>query len=261
MTMFEFLMALASVVIAIALTEIFAGWRRLLRTHIVPRLDWLHLAWTLVIVLYAIQYWVGIWPYREIQFTYIYQVWFLIFPTLFIVLVSYAITPDIDPDTNLDLRDYYLSRRTPIFIGLAAFIATAQHRGGMKLFFSLSLLFAISCTHAAETPDLTGTTEKGLTVEIYSELSPLRINQIHSWHVRILDGGRKTLAVEKLQLIGGMPEHDHGLPTQPQITATLDNGDYLLEGVRFHMQGLWLLEIDLQHDGSEDSASIEFVLQ
>jgi len=119
-------MALASVVIAIALTEIFAGWGRLLRTHIVPHIDWLHLAWTLVIVLYAIQYWVGIWPYREIQFTLIYQVWFLIFPTLFIVLVSYAITPDIDPDMRLDLRDYYLSRRTPIFIGLGAFLATAQ---------------------------------------------------------------------------------------------------------------------------------------
>ncbi|PCI81388.1 MAG: hypothetical protein COB20_01715 [SAR86 cluster bacterium] len=126
MTLFEFLMALASVVIAIALTEIFAGWGRLLRTHIVPRIDWLHLGWTLVIVLYAIQYWVGIWPYREIQFTLIYQVWFLIFPTLFIVLVSYAITPDIDPDRNLDLRDYYLSRRAPVFIGLAAFLATAQ---------------------------------------------------------------------------------------------------------------------------------------
>lgn len=119
-------MALASVVIAIALTEIFAGWGRLLRTHIVPHIDWLHLSWTLVIVLYAIQYWVGIWPYREIEFIYIYQVWFLIFPTLFIVLVSYAITPDIDPDTNLDLRDYYMSRRAPIFIGLAAFLATAQ---------------------------------------------------------------------------------------------------------------------------------------
>lgn len=126
MTLFEFLMALASVVIAIALTEIFAGWGRLLRTHIVPHIDWLHLSWSLVIVLYAIQYWVGIWPYREVEFTLIYQVWFLIFPTLFIVLVSYAITPDIDPDTNLDLRDYYLSRRAPIFIGLAAFLATAQ---------------------------------------------------------------------------------------------------------------------------------------
>ena len=126
MTLFEFLMALASVVIAIALTEIFAGWGRLLRTHIVPHIDWLHLGWTLVIVLYAIQYWVGIWPYREVQFVVIYQVWFLIFPTLFIVLVSYAITPDVDPDTNLDLRDYYMSRRTPIFIGFAAFLATAQ---------------------------------------------------------------------------------------------------------------------------------------
>lgn len=126
MTLFEFLMALASVVIAMALTEIFAGWGRLLRTHIVPHIDWLHLGWTLVIVLYAIQYWVGIWPYREIEFTLIYQVWFLIFPTLFIVLVSYAITPDVDPDTSLDLRDYYMSRRTPVFIGLAAFIATAQ---------------------------------------------------------------------------------------------------------------------------------------
>ncbi len=126
MTLFEFLMALASVVIAIALTEIFAGWGRLLRSHIVPRIDWLHLGWSLVIVLYAIQYWVGIWPYRDVHFTVIYQVWFLIFPTLFIVLVSYAITPDVDPDTNLDLRDYYMSRRGPIFIGLAAFLLTAQ---------------------------------------------------------------------------------------------------------------------------------------
>ena len=126
MTLFEFLMALASVVIAIALTEIFAGWGRLLRTHIVPHIDWLHLGWSLVIVLYAIQYWVGIWPYREIEFTFIYQVWFLIFPTLFIVLVSYAITPDIDPETSLDLRDYYMSRRAPVFIGFAAFLATSQ---------------------------------------------------------------------------------------------------------------------------------------
>lgn len=126
MTLFEFLMALASVVIAIALTEIFAGWGRLLRTHVTPHIDWLHLGWSLVIVLYAIQYWVGIWPYREIEFTLIYQVWFLIFPTLFIVLVSYAITPDTSPEKSLDLRDYYMSRRAPVFIGLAAFLATAQ---------------------------------------------------------------------------------------------------------------------------------------
>jgi hypothetical protein len=126
MTLFEFLMAIASVVIAIALTEIFAGWGRLLRTHIVPRIDWLHLCWTVVVVLYSIQYWVGIWPYREIEFTTIFQVWFLIFPTLFIVLVSYAITPDIKPDDKQDLREYYMARRGPIFLGLTAFVIMAQ---------------------------------------------------------------------------------------------------------------------------------------
>ena len=126
MTLFEFLMAIASVVIAIALTEIFAGWGRLLRTHIVPKIDWLHLCWTVVVVLYSIQYWVGIWPYRDIGFTTIFQVWFLIFPTLFIVLVSYAITPDIKPDDDQDLREYYMARRGPIFLGLTAFVTMAQ---------------------------------------------------------------------------------------------------------------------------------------
>lgn len=126
MTLFEFLMAIASVVIAIALTEIFAGWGRLLRTHIAPRVDWLHLSWTLVVVLYSIQYWVGIWPYRDIPFDRIYEVWFLIFPTFFIVLVSYAITPEVEPDETLDLHDYYMTRRGPIFFGMAAFLGMAQ---------------------------------------------------------------------------------------------------------------------------------------
>jgi len=122
-------MAIASVVVAIALTEIFGGWGNLLRLKIISRLDWLHLGWTLVVVLYAIQYWVGIWPYRSVEFTDIYQVWFLIFPTLAIVLVAFAITPDADPDVTADaelnLREYYLSRRGPIFYGMSAFIAMA----------------------------------------------------------------------------------------------------------------------------------------
>ena len=129
MTLFEFLMAIASVVVAIALTEIFGGWGNLLRLKIISRLDWLHLGWTLVVVLYAIQYWVGIWPYRSVEFTDIYQVWFLIFPTLAIVLVSFAITPDADPDvtadSELNLREYYMSRRGPIFYGMSVFIAMA----------------------------------------------------------------------------------------------------------------------------------------
>lgn len=126
MTLFEFLMAIASVVIAIALTEMFGGWGNLLRTHVRPKVDWLHLGWTILITLYAIQYWVGIWPYRDIEFHSVYQVWFLIFPTLFIVLVAFAITPVVGSDESPDLREYYMSRRGPIFIGMAIFATMAQ---------------------------------------------------------------------------------------------------------------------------------------
>lgn len=133
----------------------------------------------------------------------------------------------------------------------------------MKLLISLLIFFATVSVYGSEaaTPDLTGDTNNGLRIEIYSELSPLRINQIHSWHVRILDSDGGSVDVEQLQISGGMPEHDHGLPTQPQITTRLDNGDYLLEGVRFHMQGFWQLEIELLRDGDPDTATIDFILQ
>lgn len=132
----------------------------------------------------------------------------------------------------------------------------------MKLLLALSLLLTITNVNAAENlPDLTGTSAKGLQIEIYSELTPLQINQIHSWHVRLLDSEGNALLVDDLEINGGMPEHDHGLPTQPQVTSLLENGDYLLEGVRFHMQGLWQLLIEFQHNDSPDTAIIDFNLQ
>ena len=133
----------------------------------------------------------------------------------------------------------------------------------MKILFALSLLLALGSASAAEVllPDLSGVTDKGFTIEIYSELSPLSINTMHSWHIRVLDRDDQILELEELNVFGGMPEHDHGLPTQPQVTRRLDNGDYLLEGVRFHMQGHWELQIEFQYAGVDDTAIIDFNLQ
>ena len=133
----------------------------------------------------------------------------------------------------------------------------------MKILIALSLLLSLCFANAANVrlPDLSGVTDKGLKIEIYSELSPLSINQIHSWHLRVLDRNNEILELEELNIFGGMPEHDHGLPTQPKVTTRLDNGDYLLEGVRFHMQGHWQLQVELQLNGVEDTAIIDFDLQ
>tara|TARA_B110000240_G_scaffold20809_1_gene21138 strand:- start:182 stop:580 length:399 start_codon:yes stop_codon:yes gene_type:complete len=132
----------------------------------------------------------------------------------------------------------------------------------MKILFALSLLVNFFPANAADVrlPDLSGVTDKGVKIEIYSELSPLSINTIHSWHIRVLDRDDEILELEELNVFGGMPEHDHGLPTQPEVTMRLDNGDYLLEGVRFHMQGHWELQIEFQYAGVDDTAIIDFEL-
>jgi|TARA_B110000459_G_scaffold74248_1_gene83507 hypothetical protein len=132
----------------------------------------------------------------------------------------------------------------------------------MKILFAISLLLTLFSASAADVnlPDLNGVTDKGFKIEIYSELSPLSINTIHSWHIRVLDRDDEILELEELNVFGGMPEHDHGLPTQPEVTMRLDNGDYLLEGVRFHMQGHWELQIEFQYAGVDDTAIIDFEL-
>jgi len=133
----------------------------------------------------------------------------------------------------------------------------------MKILFALSLVLTVCSANAADVrlPDLSGVTDQGFKIEIYSELSPLSINTIHSWHIRVLDRDGEIIELEELNVFGGMPEHDHGLPTQPQVTKRLDNGDYLLEGVRFHMQGPWELQIEFQYAGVDDTAIIDFDLQ
>jgi hypothetical protein len=133
----------------------------------------------------------------------------------------------------------------------------------MKILFAISPLLTLFSASAADVnlPDLNGVTDKGFKIEIYSELSPLSINTIHSWHIRVLDRDDEILELEELNVFGGMPEHDHGLPTQPEVTMRLDNGDYLLEGVRFHMQGRWKLQIEFQYAGVDDAAIIDFELQ
>ena len=105
---------------------------------------------------------------------------------------------------------------------------------------------------------------KGLTIEFDSELKPLEINKIHSWLIRLNNAQGTVVSDAKIEFSGGMPEHNHGLPTQPQVTSEIAPGIYLLEGVRFHMQGAWRLELKLEWNNegksTSDSAIIDFNL-
>lgn len=117
----------------------------------------------------------------------------------------------------------------------------------------------------SEEPVLSVQTTKGINIDIYSEIAPLDINRIHSWQLRLANAQGNPVSNAQIEVIGGMPEHDHGMPTQPQITAETEPGSYLLEGMRFHMHGKWLLDIKLTYEtGNEgiifETTKIEFEL-
>jgi hypothetical protein len=89
----------------------------------------------------------------------------------------------------------------------------------------------------------------------------LPINQIHTWtlHVETPDG--RPVENATILVDGDMPQHGHGLPTRPQVTRYLGNGDYLVEGMKFQMGGWWVIEYDIQHNGQTDHVAFNLLLQ
>jgi YtkA-like protein len=90
---------------------------------------------------------------------------------------------------------------------------------------------------------------------------PIVINQIHSWtlHLATRDGQPVTDAV--ITVDGDMPQHGHGLPTQPQVTSYLGNGDYLVEGMKFQMGGWWVVDFTIDARGQRDTVRFNMILK
>ncbi len=93
------------------------------------------------------------------------------------------------------------------------------------------------------------------------QIDPVTVGPIHSWiiHVETQDGTPVTGA--QIQVSGGMPAHDHGFPTVPRVTQELGNGDYLLEGVKFSMAGVWVLTLEIAAGELQDTVTFQFELK
>lgn len=97
-------------------------------------------------------------------------------------------------------------------------------------------------------------------VSYTSELTPVAINKIHRWIFHVEDSAGEPLRNATISITGGMPEHNHGLPTSPRMTESMGNGDYVLEGMRFHMSGYWELTVTVEADGRRDTVVITLTI-
>lgn len=86
------------------------------------------------------------------------------------------------------------------------------------------------------------------------------INQVQTWIVRVETPDGKPVDNAQVSVTGGMPEHNHGLPTVPQVTAA-GSGEYRVEGMKFHMPGWWTVTVQVANGGQQDSATFNLLLE
>ena len=97
-------------------------------------------------------------------------------------------------------------------------------------------------------------------VSLTSQLTPVAINRMHSWLLHVADANGTPVVDAEISISGGMPDHDHGLPTAPKVTRNFNNGDYLVEGVKFHMNGRWEFTVSVEAAAVRDVVTFEFAL-
>lgn len=134
-------------------------------------------------------------------------------------------------------------------------------------FLAILLLLILCTTVVAEQKSLSPqnqttkiTDNQHFRVSFTSKLEPIVINTIHAWTIYIENNKGQPVLNAEVSVEGGMPEHDHGLPTAPQITKNLGDGCYLLEGMRFHMGGWWTVTISIIDGNISDSVTFDLQL-
>lgn len=95
-----------------------------------------------------------------------------------------------------------------------------------------------------------------LKAQLQMESGHLGIGKYQQWRLTLLDTNEQAVFPAQIRIGGGMPAHGHGLPTQPQISAYLGDGAYLIEGMKFTMAGDWIMLFEV--DSAEFSTQVQF---
>lgn len=128
---------------------------------------------------------------------------------------------------------------------------------------ALSMLVVSGCSSPPK--DLDVALEKHSAAGIYrvALVPPAQapaINQLHSWRVKLATPDGAPVHGASFAVDGGMPQHGHGLPTQPRVTRELADGTYQLDGMKFSMTGWWEVKLGIQGPRGADKVTFNTVV-
>lgn len=86
------------------------------------------------------------------------------------------------------------------------------------------------------------------------------VGQMHAWRLKLATPEGQPVSRAQIRIDGGMPQHGHGLPTQPRVTREPIPGTYVIEGMKFSMTGWWDLRLEIDAAGTRDQAKFNLVM-
>lgn len=105
------------------------------------------------------------------------------------------------------------------------------------------------------------TQEGAYEVSYLPSSSPVPINALHAWTLSVTTPDGQPVEGARITVDGDMPQHGHGLPTQPKVTQDLGGGRYLVEGMRFQMGGWWVVDFSITADDVTDQVRFNLLLE
>ncbi|TAN40145.1 MAG: hypothetical protein EPN25_08800 [Nitrospirae bacterium] len=98
-------------------------------------------------------------------------------------------------------------------------------------------------------------------VSYVSEPAAVPVNQIHFWKLKVETAEGIAVKDAEITVEGDMPEHGHGLPTQPKMTKSSGDGTYLIEGIKFSMPGWWVMKFQIKAGNASDTVTFNLQLK
>ena len=85
------------------------------------------------------------------------------------------------------------------------------------------------------------------------------LNQFQAWSLQIATAEGQPVTGAVVNVNGGMPQHGHGMPTQPQVHPGTAPGEYRVDGLQFSMPGWWEVHVYVSKDRIDDIATFNLV--
>lgn len=128
MNLFEFVLVMVSLVIAIGVTHLLQHVSQLVRLRTEIEFGAVPLIWMVTLFLYAVAYWWALWDWRALEWTFPRFFFLLLAPTLLYVGITLLAAPEAARARGSTVTSFETVRR-PFFLVLATFQALVSFDG------------------------------------------------------------------------------------------------------------------------------------